>query len=219
MIIVWILLWAASTALTNYFVVYRHLPEEKTPGMYITKGTRGIATIVLCTALAGSAALIVFLTQEEVTLIAILKIAIVFSVLSIVVVTDINAHIIPNYCSVIFFAARLVFFVMELYLYKELAFSGLLSSVISAGVCFSFLMISSWITHGGIGYGDIKFFTSLGFLCGIHTAVFTLLFSMLFCALVSGALLLTKKKSIKDSIPMGPFILAGFYTVVILGVG
>ena len=42
---------------------------------------------------------------------------------------------------------------------------------------------------------------------------------ILFCALVSGALLLTKKKSIKDSIPMGPFILAGFYTVVILGVG
>ena len=219
MIIVWTLLWAVSTALTNYFIVYRFLPEEKAADVYITKGKRGLLTMGLCSALAGSAALIVFSTQEEVTLIAILKIAVVFSVLSIIVVTDINAHIIPNYCSVVFLAARAISFAAELYLYKELAFSGLLSSVISAGICFSFLIVSSWITHGGIGYGDIKFFTSLGFLCGIQTAVFTLLFAMLFCAAVSGVLLLTKKKSIRDSIPMGPFILAGFYTVVILGVG
>lgn len=219
MIFVWAVLWAASSALAYYFCAYRFLPEMENGGKKITKERHGIAVMGLCSFLAGSAALIVFSTQDEVTLIAILKIAVVFSVLAIIVVTDVNDHIIPNYCSIVLVAARGISFIAELFLYKELAFSGLLSSVISASICLCILMVSYWITHGGIGYGDIKFFSALGFLCGIYTAVFTMLFSMLFCAVVSCVLLLTKKKTIRDSIPMGPFIMAGFYVVVILGVG
>ncbi len=84
------------------------------------------------------------------------------------------------------------------------------SSLFAAGVCTLGLLAASLLTHGGIGGGDIKLVGALGLLSGVYTVVYTLFFAMLLCALTAAALLLTKKKTIKEALPFGPFLLAGY---------
>jgi len=87
----------------------------------------------------------------------------------------------------------------------------LFSSVIATVGVALCMVLASILTKHGIGYGDIKLLCALAFLCGVYTLCDTLFFGMLLCALTAIVLLAAKKKTLKGSMPFGPFLLAGFY--------
>lgn len=156
--------------------------------------------------------------QHSVSLTAMLKMTLALCVLSCVFITDLELMIIPNVCSVVLLVARLVTVLIELVVAKNEAWVWLLNSLIALVASLLLLIIMSKVTHGGLGMGDVKLFSSLGFLCGIRAVCFTLMFAFLICALVSTGLLITKKKQLKDSLPLGPFIWLGYGVTVLLSI-
>lgn len=90
----------------------------------------------------------------------------------------------------------------------------LISGVFAAALCGGCLTVGSILSHHGIGFGDIKLICALALMGGVYTAGGTLFFSMLLCALVSCGLLMTKKKTMKETVPFGPFILVGYMLTI-----
>lgn len=124
-------------------------------------------------------------------------------------VIDFKIKKIPNYIPITFFLVRVIFIVIEAVFYK-LALKSVLLSLVSSLVCLIVLFLLSVLTKGGLGMGDVKLITALAFCIGIQTTLATLFFSMLFTLFTAIFLLLFKKKSAKDAIPFGPFILFGY---------
>lgn len=156
--------------------------------------------------------------QHSVSFTAMLKMTLAMCVLSCIFITDLELMIIPNICSVVLLAGRCVTVLIEFVVAKDEALVWLLNSLIALVASLLLLLIMSKVTHGGLGMGDVKLFSSLGFLCGIRAVCFTLMFAFLACALVSTGLLITKKKQLKDSLPLGPFIWLGYGMTVLLSI-
>lgn len=155
---------------------------------------------------------------HSVSFISFIKMTIAMGVLSCIVITDMEFMIITNSCSLVLIVSRLLTMVYEMIWMKDEFLIWLLNSVIALLICLFFLLLMSRITRGGLGMGDVKLFSSFGFLCGIRTVFFTLSFAFLLCALFSSALLLAKKKGLSDSLPMGPFIWAGYGVTILLSI-
>ncbi len=146
----------------------------------------------------------------SVTTLNMLKMLVTFAVLSCIFITDMELMIIPNLCSIVLLCARALTIVYEFIWLQELALAWLLNSVIAAIASLLLLLIMKKVTGGGLGMGDVKLFSSLGFLCGIQAVCYTLLLAFLLCAILSAVLLISKKKTLKDSLPLGPFIWLGY---------
>lgn len=88
--------------------------------------------------------------------------------------------------------------------------SYIASSLIATVLVASCMSVAALLTKNGIGIGDIKLLSALALLGGIYTVGGTLFFGMLICFLTAIVLLLSKKKTIKESLPFGPFIFIGY---------
>lgn len=91
------------------------------------------------------------------------------------------------------------------------AFVGL----IAGGGIFFF---ASLFVKNGIGAGDIKMFLLLGFLLAFRGIFNVLLYSMATSAVYAIVLLIGKKKTIKDELPLAPFALMGIVISILFGV-
>ncbi len=145
-----------------------------------------------------------------------LKVMLTFNVLACVFITDIELKVIPNMCSLVLIVARIITILIEFIWIKEYANEWLKNSIIALIVSFIFLIVISLISKGGIGEGDIKLLSSIGFLCGIRAGFYTLFFAFFTCAIVSTVLIISRKKQHKDTISLGPFIWLGFGITVLL---
>lgn len=88
------------------------------------------------------------------------------------------------------------------------------SSVFAAVVTTACLLIASLLSHHGVGAGDIKLLGSLALLGGVNLIGGTVFFAMLLCSAAAAVLLISKKKTIKQAIPFGPFVLFGYMLAV-----
>lgn len=80
---------------------------------------------------------------------------------------------------------------------------------------FAFLI---WLTHGrGMGWGDVKLGFLLGVIGGWPTAVVGLFISFLTGALAGIILILAGKKSLKETLPFGPFLILGAVVGLVFG--
>lgn len=80
---------------------------------------------------------------------------------------------------------------------------------------FAFLI---WLTHGrGMGWGDVKLGFLLGLVGGWPSAVVGLLISFLTGAIVGIILILAGKKSLKETLPFGPFLICGSVVGLVFG--
>lgn len=145
------------------------------------------------------------------------KMLLAFGVLVAISITDIKLYTIPNCFVLLLIFGRIVVFLFEVFRSDEDLLLKLCNSLIAGIVILAFLLLMSKITGGGIGYGDIKLFSALGYLCGVRAVLYTLIFSLLLCAIVSLFLLISKRKGLKDGLPMGPFIWLGFAMTIIFG--
>ena len=91
------------------------------------------------------------------------------------------------------------------------ALSGLASGLV--------YFVMAFATRRGFGLGDAKFALLTGLAAGWYgwpVALDAYVLGLLFAGLFGVALLITRRASRKDSIPIGPFILAGTLAAIVL---
>lgn len=127
---------------------------------------------------------------------------------------DFVEYRIPNIFPLVLSVSAVVLLTTGYITQQQGAFSYVISSVFSCAVCTIGLVIAALLTRSGIGAGDIKLIASLALIGGVHIVAGTIFWGMLLCACAAGVLLITKKKTMKQSIPFGPFLLIGYMVTI-----
>lgn len=143
---------------------------------------------------------------SEALLLALLLISLVIPI----TVSDIAYRRIPNKILLFFLAVFLVYqFVFQTIPLGQ-AFLG-------AGIAFGLLLLILILSKGGMGAGDLKYFTLLGFVFGPKGFLLTFFLSVLF-GLVGGIIVMKRtNQGGKTMIPFGPYI--GLAALIVLFYG
>ncbi len=196
---------------------HTHSADSDTAGGTRHKSLRSAEPIIVAVCCAAAACLCgVRVYQTADSVLSIIKMLLGFCVLECAAYADYKLTRIPNAHVLALLAGRALILIPELIFTYEGVWQRLISSVAGGFLCLLLLLIVSRVSHGGIGFGDVKLFAGLGFLCGFYAAIYTLVFSCFLCAVVSVGFLIAKKKGMKDSMPMGPFVLFGYAAVLLL---
>lgn len=147
----------------------------------------------------------------------IIRYLIVLQGLFIIAWIDACSKLIPNKILLSLLGIRIVLLVFEWLFYPELGFSVLISSAAGAVVGGALFLLCYFISRGGLGAGDVKLFAVLGWYVGLSTIMNDILIIVFCSAVYSVAMLILKKKSMKEEIPFAPFILLG--TIITLALG
>lgn len=147
---------------------------------------------------------------------ACINLMIIYTILAIAAGIDYKKHIIPNRMILVGMICRVILLVAEMLMSPDTVRQSLLMSC--AGMIFGLLLllILSFLTRHGIGYGDVKLFAWLGFGIGVMDLYYVLFYSVLFAAIAGTILLVTKKADKKKKLPFAPFVLMGCYVVVMM---
>jgi Flp pilus assembly protein protease CpaA len=122
---------------------------------------------------------------------------------------DIKDRIIPNQLVLFLFVTRLILLwysnlQMDVFI-NFMNYSPFIGFLIGGGV----LLVSKILSKSGIGYGDVKFFAMIGFFVGETGIISVLFYTFILISLVACGLLLTKKLTIRDTLPLAPFAFLG----------
>ena len=71
------------------------------------------------------------------------------------------------------------------------------------------MLICMLFSKGGVGAGDVKLIAIIGFYYGLVGVLSILMVTLVFAAVVSACMLLSKKAKMKSTLPMAPFIFLG----------
>ena len=129
---------------------------------------------------------------------------------------DFREKRIPNFFPAVMAIAGIVALAVMYFMDPDNATPFVVSTLISTVICAAAMLFISVVSKSGIGAGDIKLLCSLTLITGMRAVCGTVFFAAITCALAAFVLLLTKKKTIKQSIPFGPFILIGYMVSIIL---
>lgn len=152
---------------------------------------------------------------KAVSNVAWIELIISYQILLSVMIIDYKLHIIPNQLSVLLIVSKGLLLMYELF-FESFNSVSFIDGILGCVLCFLVLMGAGRIFPEGIGKGDIKLLSALGFLCGTYTVFSTLLLALFCCVIVSVILLFMKKVSIKDCLPFGPFIWMGYVCMILL---
>lgn len=141
--------------------------------------------------------------------------SLLLSILVIISFIDCYHQIIPDTLVAIVFILTISYKLLLFILYK-IPFNlkyNMLALLLGGGL---FLLIAL-VSKGGMGGGDIKLISVLGFILGLKKTILNILLSFIIGAVFSVILLLLKKKGKKDPIPFGPFINIAFCITIFFG--
>lgn len=131
-------------------------------------------------------------------------------------VIDYKTHKIPNWLVLSFFIEGTVLLVVEIILNSDDFLAVIVRCAAGLLFCLVLFYILSRLTKDGIGMGDIKLISVIGWIIGLSSALISILFSLICCSVVTAFLLATKRKKKTDSIPFSPFILAGYLAMFLV---
>lgn len=128
---------------------------------------------------------------------------------------DLRVQKIPNAILLVMIILRFIFFTFESLNMPEFMRYNLLDMLSGSLFCLVLLVVCRIIVKNSIGMGDIKLFTVLGMYFGFDV-LRVMLFSFFCTAIYSICLMIFKKKTRHDSVPMGPFVFIGTVITIIL---
>ncbi len=188
----------------------RH-PEDEEMGKQL--GPQQILALALLITLADTVTVWrLFLTVHDP--LNLLKLSLALVILTGCACVDGIEHRIPNFLSGALALSALALLAAGFLTGQTGAFGYLQSSLFAAAVTAACLVVGAVLSRQGIGAGDIKLLAALGLMGGVTIVGGTIFFAMLPCALVSAGLLITKKKTMREAIPFGPFLLIGYMLTI-----
>lgn len=130
------------------------------------------------------------------------------SAFMVILVSDLKYRIIPNGAALalsLIGAARILLEVYRSSLLRQALFD------VSGALVLSLFIAALWFVSGGhwMGLGDAKLLFGTSLIIGFPQSAVAFLIAFWAGTIVGLVLLLTKKSSLKDTIPFGPFILFG----------
>ncbi len=124
-------------------------------------------------------------------------------------VIDYKEKKIPNAIVLFTIIVRVIGIVIECINKKHIVTDIILSSLIGLFIGGFIMLVCMFISRGGVGAGDVKFFAAIGLYYGLAGVISIMMMTLFFAAIVSIVLLLSKKAKMKSTIAMAPFILLG----------
>ena len=129
---------------------------------------------------------------------------------------DLRTMCIPNCLVVAMFGAWVVVMVPQLFLQTEIAVAVCLSGLVGAAMSGILLLVVYLVSRKGLGGGDVKFMAVSGLYLGAADVLPALLYGAVLSALVGAVMVLLKKISMRDAIPLVPFLFAGMLFVMFM---
>lgn len=201
----------AMSAITNNKIKEFSTKENTEDTYYGTLWTRiFFACIVLISALCGS-----LVSQYAMSRIAIVKLGLCYFAILAAAIIDYKLRIIPNFIPLTLIGARVFIFLYELLCMDGYA-RELIFSAVGCLLCGLILILGNKLSRGGIGAGDIKLLCCVGLMCGVNAVFITLLLALICCCTLAIVGLLTKKITLKNSVPFGPFIYLGYVLMCLM---
>jgi len=141
--------------------------------------------------------------------------ALLTSILLAIAIIDIKEQLIPD-SLVISILVLTIIYRVTIYLLYGTQF-GLMNNILGALLGLLLFVVIVLVSRGGMGGGDVTLVTALGFVLGWKNLLVSIMLSFIIGAIVSLILLGTGKKTRKDPIPFGPFLIIGFYLSYFFG--
>ncbi|MCO5386989.1 MAG: A24 family peptidase [Desulfosporosinus sp.] len=92
----------------------------------------------------------------------------------------------------------------------------LIQNGLAALVLGGLFLLTALIYPKGMGMGDAKYVTALTLFLGFPAIMITLVIATVIALLIGGIFLATKKKTVKDQIPFGPFLTIGAWLTMLI---
>lgn len=156
-----------------------------------------------------------FSYSPDVELITYSRKVVVLLVLFAAMIIDSRTRLIPNVLILITLGMGVIILLLEFIFLRDSFLNSLIMSISGLVCCVVLFYVLSRLTKEGIGMGDVKLISAMGFLLGLFSTLIALLFSLILCTLASIILLFGKKKNKNDRIPFGPFMFFGYIIMFI----
>lgn len=121
---------------------------------------------------------------------------------------DLRYGLLFDWLNLLLFVTGILYLAMN-----DLSWTMLSGAVLGAGC----LWLLRWLTHGGLGLGDVKMMGALGIWLGAKFTVVALFLAFLGGGLLAFVLVLRKGFSRKQTMPFGPFLAMGGYIAFLFG--
>lgn len=131
---------------------------------------------------------------------------------------DYREHRIPNIFPMVLAISGIFLLSLGAITGQEGAMSYVITSAYATIGVACCMCVASLLSKGGVGIGDIKLLSALAIIGGVYTVCGTLFFSVILCALLAIALLVSKKKTLKSSLPFGPFMFMGYVISIFVSI-
>jgi len=130
---------------------------------------------------------------------------------------DLKLQIIPNRLNLTIFEVGLVFTFIQGIYNVNVAINMLLGSLVGAGIFLIITLLGGLIAgKEAMGFGDVILMGALGLFFGWMDMIAISLIAFLLAAVISIALLASKKKKTDEYIPFGPFIVLASFIVMLV---
>lgn len=147
------------------------------------------------------------------------KIMITFFIISVVAITDLKKHIIPNFFIVFGVACRVIIYIIEFFSRTKAEFKAIfINDMVGLAIGFGVLFIVALLLKNSLGFGDVKLYGIIGIMTGTICTYATLIVSLLSCCVCSVILMITGKRTRKSLMSFAPFIFIGYLVAVLFGI-
>lgn len=124
---------------------------------------------------------------------------------------------IPNRFLLILCGIRVILLTAEIIAWPTL-WSDFLTHALGGAVGSFLLMLAAWyLSRRSIGLGDVKLLTVTGSFLGFSLNYISLFLGLLFAAIYGVTRVLRKKIKIRDEIAFAPFLAAGIWAALLIG--
>ncbi len=138
-----------------------------------------------------------------------IRMAVIYGILCPIAMVDYRTQRIPNKLLLVASGVWVLSTLVELIKNPDMVFDDVKYSIIAAVVIFLVCFVCKLVIKNGIGMGDIKLFMVMGLLQGPTGMSGAIFMSMIVAFFGAIGMLVLKKKTRKDNISFGPFILIG----------
>lgn len=193
------------------YLAYYESAEEETEKKFkylLEKKSRVIYTVVMLLILCGMSVALAMLYVNN-TMIDNCKLIVLLAILFVVAFVDFKKFIIPNQVILFGLLVRFGFYVVEFFTDTEHFWSLLANDMLALAIVVVFFIVGVFIVKNGLGMGDVKLMIVMCLYQGFNGVIGSLFFSLCVAFVLSIGLLISKKKTKKDSIAFAPSILCG----------
>jgi len=97
----------------------------------------------------------------------------------------------------------------------QLTVPGVANAAIGGGIGFVIFFLIAIASRGGMGWGDVKLVALIGLATGFPLVFFSMIIGAILGGIVAIALVIAKKRKLKETIPFGPLLaLAAMVTLL-----